>query len=139
VAGAAAFENPFFPATRVISIAGEVLAARQAALENDHQTMAAALRQAAAAEDALPYMEPPYWYGSVRQTLGAQLLKVGDASGAEAAFREDLERLPRNGWSLHGLAAALRAQGKVEAAASVDREFAKAWGRADVSPELTWY
>lgn len=39
---------------------------------------------------------------------------------------------PDNGWALHGLVQALRAQGKDEQAAAVERRFEQAWERADV-------
>ncbi|MBD0319508.1 MAG: hypothetical protein ICV87_04190, partial [Gemmatimonadetes bacterium] len=50
---------------------------------------------------------------------------------AEAAFREDLRRFPANGWSLHGLARALRAQGRAADAARAEAELRRAWGQAD--------
>ncbi len=50
-------------------------------------------------------------------------------------YREDLRHYPENGWSLYGLAQALRAQGRKQEAAAVDARFRKAWARADV--ELT--
>ena len=40
---------------------------------------------AVTAQNGLPYMEPPYWYVPVDQTLGAILLKKGDAPAAAAA------------------------------------------------------
>jgi tetratricopeptide (TPR) repeat protein len=63
---------------------------------------------------------------------GAALLKAGRNAEAEAVYREDLKRFPENGWSLFGLAAALKAQGKTAEAEEVDRRFAKAWSAADV-------
>ena len=83
-------------------------------------------------EDAGLYFEPPRWYYPIRQSLGAALLKAGQNAEAEAVYREDLKRFPENGWSLFGLAAALRAQGKSAEAAAVDQRFAKAWAAADV-------
>lgn len=88
--------------------------------------MIAKLREAVAAEHALPYMEPAYWIYPTRQTLGAALLRLGKAAEAETEFRADLEEFPRNGWALFGLAEALRKQGKTDAAAMVGREFADA-------------
>ena len=52
---------------------------------------------------------------------------------AERLYREDLKRFPENGWSLFGLAQALRAQGKSSEAADVDARFARAWAGADVT------
>jgi hypothetical protein len=77
-------------------------------------------------------MEPAPWHYPVRQFLGAELLAAGRAKEAEAVYREDLKRNREDGWSLHGLAASLRAQRKEKEAAAVDARFEKAWQRADV-------
>ena len=79
------------------------------------------------------FTEPPPWYFPVRQALGAVLLTGGRAAEAEAVYREDLVRNPENGWSLHGLAQSLRAQGRGAEAGAVDERFRKAWARADVA------
>jgi TolA-binding protein len=68
----------------------------------------------------------------VRQSLGEALLKAGRSAEAEQVYREDLKRFPENGWSLYGLAASLRAQGKSAEAAAVEKRFARAWSDADV-------
>jgi predicted Zn-dependent protease len=60
------------------------------------------------------------------------LLQAGRAAEAEAAFREDLERFPENGWSLHGLARALRAQGRTAEAEDAVQRFNRIWAGADV-------
>ena len=86
-------------------------------------------------QDSLPYTEPPFWYYSTRQSLGAALMASGDAQGAEAVFRLDLEQYPHNGWSMFGLTQALRAQDKDAQADEVQMHFEKAWQFADV--ELT--
>jgi hypothetical protein len=60
------------------------------------------------------------------------MLAAGKPADAEKAYREELARNPENGWSLHGLALALKAQGKkTEAQEAADR-FAKAWANADI-------
>ena len=92
----------------------------------------APFREALKIEDAGLYFEPPKWYYPIRQSLGAALLKAGRPAEAEAVYREDLKRFPENGWSLFGLAAALKAQGKSVDAKAVDQRFAKAWSAADV-------
>jgi cytochrome c-type biogenesis protein CcmH/NrfG len=68
----------------------------------------------------------------VRLTLGAIQLAANLPADAEATYREELKRNPRNGWSLFGLAQALRAQGAEEAATDVDNQFYSAWQHADV-------
>jgi tetratricopeptide (TPR) repeat protein len=90
-------------------------------------------REALAIEDAGLYFEPPKWYYPIRHSLGAVLLKAGRNPEAEQVYREDLRRFPENGWSLFGLAQALRAQKKNAEAAAVDARFRQAWADADVT------
>ncbi len=89
-------------------------------------------REALKIEDAGLYFEPPNWYYPIRESLGAALLKAGRNAEAEDVYRDDLKRFPENGWSLFGLTAALKAQGKTAEAAAVEKRFAKAWSGADV-------
>jgi len=116
----------------VFTIARAVLDARLAAAASDREGAVAAWRRAVEREDALAYDEPPAWYYPVRESLGAALYVAGRPAEAEAVFRDDLARNPRNGRSLFGLREALRAQGKTVAAAAVDREFRAAWSGADI-------
>jgi tetratricopeptide (TPR) repeat protein len=134
-----AMDSPFLPARDILAVADEVLAAKSAGAHGDHELLVDHLQKAVAAQDKLPYMEPPYWYYPVRQSLGAALLQSRRAAEAETIFRQDLKAFPRNGWSLYGLAESLRRQGKNAAAESVDREFATAWKNADVKLDLAWY
>ncbi len=60
------------------------------------------------------------------------LLEARKPADAEQVFRDELTRNPENGWSLHGLARALKAQGKKEESQAVAERFAKAWANADV-------
>ncbi|MEP6688445.1 MAG: hypothetical protein ABJC36_08870 [Gemmatimonadales bacterium] len=93
-----------------------------------------ALRSGIALEDELTYDEPTAWALPLRQQLGAILRAAGRPKQAEAAYREDLVRYPNNGWSLHGLAQSLKAQGRTKEAEAADAKFRKAWARADVKP-----
>ena len=88
------------------------------------------LEMAAAAQDALNYDEPEPWPWSVRETLGAVLLKAGRAVEAEKVFRTDLEKNPASGRTLFGLTKSLEAQGRTAEAAIVQREFDEAWKQA---------
>jgi tetratricopeptide (TPR) repeat protein len=90
-------------------------------------------REAAKIEDAGLYFEPPKWYYPIRHSLGAALVKAGHHAEAEKVYREDLRRFPDNGWSLFGLAQALRAQGKNREAAATEARFHQAWARTDVT------
>jgi cytochrome c-type biogenesis protein CcmH/NrfG len=65
--------------------------------------------------------------------MGANLMKAGRFAEAEKVYREDLRRLPDNGWSLYGLAESLRRQGKAKAEiAATDARFRKIWAKADL-------
>lgn len=72
-------------------------------------------------------------YEKVRQIYGATLLQAGRAADAENTYREDLERHPANSWSLYGLLASLRAQGKSEEAKAVEKHFRDVWRLAEVT------
>ncbi|MBX3702495.1 MAG: hypothetical protein KF822_01840 [Steroidobacteraceae bacterium] len=115
-----------------VRIAERFVAAAIARAARDYDAGVAALEQAVAIEDTLPYDEPPGWHWPVRQALGALLLEAGKPKLAEQAYREELRRNPENGWSLHGLAQSLRAQGRRAEAEAVDARFAAAWAHADV-------
>jgi tetratricopeptide (TPR) repeat protein len=90
------------------------------------------LREAIKLEDALNYDEPPGWLIPVRHSLGATLMQNGRYAEAEQVYREDLARLPENGWSLYGLASSLKAQQKNPSEAAATKEkFGKLWAKAD--------
>ncbi|MGQ0714441.1 MAG: tetratricopeptide repeat protein [Gemmatimonadaceae bacterium] len=89
-------------------------------------------RAAVQLEDGLTYTEPPTWYSPMRHSLGVALLADRQFGEAERVYREDLERFPRNGWSLFGLAQALERQGKAAEARRARAMFAEAWKDADV-------
>ena len=116
-----------------LSIAVHALTGEIATRRGDLDAGITHFREAIKIEDAGLYFEPPKWYYPVRHSLGAALLKAGKNAEAEQAYREDLKRFPENGWSLFGLAQALKAQGKNAEAAKVDARFRKAWADADVT------
>jgi tetratricopeptide (TPR) repeat protein len=97
------------------------------------------LREAVVLEEKLNYDEPPGWIQPVRHALGALLMAEKRHAEAEEIYREDLNRHPKNAWSLLGLQQALEGQGKVSAAKSLAAEVKRAWARADVSPVASCY
>jgi tetratricopeptide (TPR) repeat protein len=119
------------PASRYLELAVAHLDGERAAAAGDPDAAVATLERAVALQDAMPYTEPPRWWLPLRQSLGAVLLSDGRAEAAEAVYREDLRRNPRNGWSLYGLGHSLAAQGRATEAAAVDAGFRNAWARAD--------
>jgi tetratricopeptide (TPR) repeat protein len=90
------------------------------------------LRKAVTKEDQLRYAEPPDWIHPVRHALGATLLNERRLAEAETVYREDLMKLPDNGWSLFGLARSLKGQGKIDEAATIEARFRSAWSDSDV-------
>lgn len=91
------------------------------------------LRAAIQKEDALKYDEPPGWLIPVRHSLGAVLMKQRRFAEAEQVYRDDLARLPENGWSLLGLAESLRKQNKnADEASRTQAKFERIWAKADV-------
>jgi tetratricopeptide (TPR) repeat protein len=117
----------------VLRIAPEVVAGRLAAARKDWDRALLHLERAVRYEDGLIYTEPPDWHDPVRRTLAAVLLQAGRPDEAEAVYWEDLKKHPENGWSLAGLARALRAQKKDEAAAEIEERFRTAWADADAA------
>jgi tetratricopeptide (TPR) repeat protein len=119
-------------AKAVLGIAAESLAGEIAARNGDVAQAETHFRAAMQIEDGLMYMEPPFWYYPVRQSLGKVLLERGKAAEAEQVYRQDLVKFPENGWSLYGLAASLRAQNKAQEAAEVQQRLDRVWQGADV-------
>ncbi len=124
---------------RIARVAYEVVAGELAHLEGDADRAVEHLQKAVAAEDALTYTEPSAWHVPPRQNLGAVLMDLERYREAEAVYREDLEKLRQNGWSLLGLQQSLRAQGKQEAAESIRKEFEEIWQYADIDIERSVY
>ncbi|MER2268968.1 hypothetical protein [Methylobacterium oxalidis] len=119
------------PAPDILAIAARVVRARVARAAGDPGGAVALLTAAAEIQDRLPYMEPPYWYYPVRQSLGAVLLGEGRAEEAAAAFREALKRSPNNGWAAAGLLRAAEACGDAEGAAEARANLERSWFGAE--------
>ena len=117
----------------IAAVAHAVVAGEISALKGDTEAALAHLNSAVELEDALVYSEPPAWYIPTRQNLGALLMKKGDYPLAEKVYREDLQRLRQNGWSLMGLYQSLKAQDKNTEAMEIKKEFEGAWQHADIN------
>jgi tetratricopeptide (TPR) repeat protein len=116
-----------------LQIASRIVKGELAARTGRHDEAIAAVTEAVAIEDAIPYNEPPVWHQPPRQVLGALLLEAGRPQEAERIYREDLIRFRENGWSLVGLQRSLEAQGRAGDAQLVHARLQKAWARADVT------
>jgi tetratricopeptide (TPR) repeat protein len=115
------------PAQDVLKLARAVIQGRIAQARGDTKAAIEHFEQAAALQDSLPYMEPPYWYYPVRQSLAATLLQAGRLDDADEQFRRALQRAPNNGWSHYGLSELYKARGDREGAAREEAELAKSW------------
>jgi tetratricopeptide (TPR) repeat protein len=124
----AIFQMPINNKTKdILKIAKNVLGARVAMSRKNMDAGIQNLREAVAIQDGLHYNEPADWFFPVRESLGAALLKNGDASAAEKVFREDLERTPRNPRSLWGLHEALLQQHRDYDAGFIKSQFEASW------------
>lgn len=115
----------------VLQVAEHLLAGQIALARGEKQMALEHLRKGIEAEDAVGYNEPPDWDLPVREWLGGALLAGGDYAEAEKVFRAEIAKHPRNGRALFGLIESLKRQGKKDAARFVQREFDKAWEKAD--------
>jgi tetratricopeptide (TPR) repeat protein len=113
-------------------IAVQLIEAEIARAEGNDDAEIEHLTAAIAAQDALPYTEPPFWHFPVRQALGSAYLRMGKPELAQTVFEEDLVNFPNNGWSLYGLKEALAAQG--QPTADLERAVAAAWQHSDIEP-----
>jgi len=116
----------------IARLAYEVVAGELASLKGDLPKSIEHLQNAVSLEDKLVYTEPAAWHVPTRQNLGAILLKAKKYYEAEVVYKEDLEVLRQNGWSLMGLYKSLLAQGKMDEAALIKAEYDKAWENADI-------
>lgn len=120
----------FHPAGQIVGTVGHILDGEILWTQGDLDGAIAAFEQAVEVEDTMNYDEPEPLPFSARHWLGAALLEAGRAGDAEQVYRDELVDHPHNGWSLYGLRAALKEQGKTDAA--VDEDFEQSWARSDV-------
>ena len=115
------------PAGDLLHLAETVARARWASANGRLGEAVRLYREAASIEQKIPYMEPPYWYYPVHQSLGAALYRARRYREARGAFETALLQSPNNGWVLYGLAATQRALGRRTEAAAADVALKKAW------------
>lgn len=121
------------PAEAILALATRMVEGEILVREGKLDAGITELQEAIKLEDALHYDEPPAWLIPVRHSLGAILMKAGKFAEAEQVYREDLKRLPENGWALYGLAESLREQKKDEKESNaVKAKFQKTWAKADL-------
>lgn len=119
----------------VLAIARHLVEGRIAQAEGDWDQAVKEFELAVQIQDSLPYLEPPFWYYPVRQSLGATLLMAGRTEEAASVFEAALTDLPNNGWALYGLMQAYDAQGDQQAKTEAEKLFSEAWA-GDAPPDL---
>lgn len=119
------------PLTSLLGMAEGILHGEILAHQGEWEQAVTALERAIALEDGLTYDEPEPWFIPGRHALGAILLEADRPVQAEVTYREALRIHRENGWSLFGLAQALRDQGRTMEAEEVDRRLDEAWERSD--------
>jgi tetratricopeptide (TPR) repeat protein len=120
-------------AAALLTVAEHFMAGEVLYRDGRREEAFAELREAVRCQDLLRYSEPPDWILPARHALGAALLRSGRFEDAERVYRDDLERLPGNGWSLFGLARCLDLQGKGAEAQRVRARWSEVWRDADVT------
>ncbi|CAK7269797.1 hypothetical protein SEPCBS119000_003754 [Sporothrix epigloea] len=131
----------------VLLVAKAMLAGELAYRQGEVEEAFNHLRAAVAAEDRLPYSDPPAWLQPSRHALGALLLEQGRIDEAEQVYRDDLGfgKLPRrkarvnNVWALHGLCECLEKNGKTEQLAMLRIQRDVALALADVPLHASCY
>jgi tetratricopeptide (TPR) repeat protein len=114
----------------VLELAAKVVDARIAEAQKSPDAIAQ-WQDAVALEDGMAYAEPADWFYPTRHYLGAALLDAGRPKEAEAVYRADLERNPKNGWALYGVWQAMLAQKRTAEARAAEKAFRAAWAGAD--------
>ncbi len=114
------------PAPDMVRIARHVLRGRLAHSEGDPERAIREFQVAVTIQDSMSYMEPPWWYYPVRQSLGAALLSAGRPAEAIAVLKESLERHPNNVQALYVLRLAQHAVGDSRSAERTARRIRQA-------------
>lgn len=122
----------FNQAANVFQLAQYFLEGKLAEAQGQTTEAIEKFKKSVQAQDQLSYDEPPNWLFSVRESLGASLIKERKLQAAEEVFREDLRRHPRSGRALFGLRAALTAQSKWSDYYWVNQSYQDAWRYSDV-------
>lgn len=115
----------------LLQIAKRVLKAEILARETNYDESIVLLKEAVLIEDGLNYNEPPDWFFSVRHHLGAVQIEAGNYEDAIGTFEEDLQRLPKNGWALHGLKLAYTKLNNQNKTAEINDKLKTIWATAD--------
>ncbi|MDA1081374.1 MAG: hypothetical protein O2973_06795 [Gemmatimonadetes bacterium] len=121
-----------------LNVLSKELAAAISSSSGKHAEATTLARDAAAAEEAMPFeFGPPKFPKPTYELLGEVLLAAGNAGEAQIAFQKSLARTPGRSRSLVGLARAASAAGDKATAESAVAHLKSNWHGADKNlPEL---
>lgn len=115
-----------------VNVLGTQLRAAIASVAGRHADAATLAKEAAAAEEAMPFeFGPPQFVKPPFELLGEVLLAAGKSSEAQAAFQKSLSRTPGRTRSVIGLARAASAAGDKPTAAAAAGHLESNWRGAD--------
>lgn len=100
---AEAIQSAGIPAATVLEIAANTVGAKRLMAAGNYDGAIELMQQNVTLQDSLVYLEPPFWYYAVEQTLAAAHYLNGQYREAEQAFKESLVRHPNSAGSLYGL------------------------------------
>lgn len=129
--GVTGMEAAGFPAPLIVRLSAEVAEGRMALSQGRPDEAIARFGKAAEMQKAIPYMEPPFWYYPVSQSLGAAYYQAARYEDARQAFRAALFEAPNNALALYGLAQTEKRLGHKPEAAAAEAAFDKVWAGND--------
>jgi len=115
----------------VMMIGQSLLRARFLWDKNEKSEAFKYLGNAARYESSLTYDEPPQWFPSALESLGAAYLIIGKYDLAKATFDAEVKRFPGSGRALYGRYRALLGLKDKDAAPQARIDFCTAWKVAD--------
>ncbi|MCQ8186077.1 tetratricopeptide repeat protein [Parvularcula maris] len=124
------------PAAEVLRVSELTVRARAAAYGGDLPAAITLMEEAVTLQDAMPYMEPPWWYYPARQTLAGFLLADGQTERAEQLFIQTLAQSPNNAWVLFGLSEVYAAEKDRSARRFAQKLFKDTWMGGKARPSV---
>ncbi|MEQ8509197.1 MAG: hypothetical protein RIB43_09355 [Rhodospirillaceae bacterium] len=115
------------PAPTLLSIAQQVALGRIAQTDGNLNAAIQHFEAGVSLQDTVNYMEPPYWYYPVRQSLGAAYMAAGRTDDAVQVFKASLINAPNNGLVLYGLLETYKTLGDDVAASATEDLLLNAW------------
>ncbi len=115
------------PGPAILEVYRHLLLGKAALLERNYALAISELETAVAAQQQIPYTEPPYIYYPLRRSLGAAYLLSGQPALAEVQFLRTLTESPNDAYAYWGLAESRRMRGDSRGRAAARALFSSAF------------